>query len=115
MLMKCIELDEIIEILIDTAKTKNLFHIRAIEEGYEDMNCHDYYFYGMWNLIKKLRIPHELIIFEADKYYSDDKYSESFIIEKIVVDGKEFVIETVPEILSLIEIEANRKRLDTDK
>lgn len=115
MLKKIIALDEIIEILIDAAKTKNLFHIKAIGKGYEDMNCHDYYFYGMWEVIKKLKIPHELIIFEADKYYSDNKYSELFIIEKIMVDGMEFIIETIPEILSKIEKDRKMRSPTTDK
>lgn len=101
MLIKAIALDDICSVLVDAAKKKNFYSLG--KTAGDDMDRIDYEFWGMVKLMKTLDPSFELNPFDLYEYYPTGSYYDKFLIEGIEVDGKKYPVNTLEEILSLIE------------
>lgn len=100
MLMKAIALDDICSKMVRLAEVKNYHTLHPTEayssiDKYGNNRC-DYEFFGIYKFIKSFNIPVEIVEFDFIN-------SELSLINKIVIDGEEYEIATMKEILSAIE------------
>lgn len=108
--MKAIALDKICLEMAKAAKRKNFYTIETSkryskedETNKYEMNKYDHEFWGIWKFVKSFGVPCEIAFFELFDYFPSEIYSELFLIHKIVINGEEFEVETLEEILSAIE------------